>query len=139
MKTSVTVETVIAAPIEKAWACWTEPEHITHWNFASDDWYAPSATNDLQVGGRFSYRMEARDGSAGFDFSGTYTAVEERQQIEYLMDGEDARKASVEFAVHPDGCRVIETFETEETNPIELQRLGWQAILDNFKKHVLAA
>ncbi|MBP5993611.1 MAG: SRPBCC family protein [Candidatus Moranbacteria bacterium] len=138
MKTAVTVETVIAAPIEKVWMCWAEPEHITHWNFASDDWHAPSATNDLRVGGRFSYRMEARDGSAGFDFSGTYAVVEERQRIEYVMDGEDARKVSVEFAAHPDGCRVVETFETEETNPIELQRAGWQAILDNFKKHVLA-
>ena len=137
MKTAVTVETVIAAPIEKVWMCWTEPEHITHWNFASDDWCAPSATNDLRVGGRFSYRMEARDGSTGFDFSGTYAVVEERQRIEYVMDGEDVRKASVEFAAHPDGCRIVETFETEETNPIELQRLGWQAILDNFKKHVL--
>ena len=139
MKTAVTVETVIDAPIERVWACWTEPEHITHWNFASEDWCAPSAVNDLRVGGHFSWRMEARDGSAGFDFSGTYTVIEEKKLIAYVMDGDDERKVSIEFSVQPDGCRVVETFETEETNPIELQRGGWQAILDNFKKRVLAA
>lgn len=139
MKTAVTVETVIDAPIERVWACWTEPEHITHWNFASADWCAPSATNDLRVGGHFSWRMEARDGSAGFDFSGIYTAIEERKRIEYVMDGDDARKVSIEFSVQPDGCHVVETFETEETNPIELQRGGWQSILDNFRRYVMGA
>jgi len=133
-KVTITVETEIAASIEKVWNCWTVPEHIVNWNFASDDWCAPSAKNDLRVGGKFSFRMEARDGSTGFDFEGTYTNVQLNEQIEYIMD--DGRKATVLFVKNGDAIQLIESFEAETMNSVELQQQGWQAILDNFKKYV---
>jgi len=130
----VTVETLVNAPLEKVWACWTKPEHITKWCFASDDWEAPSATNDLRTGGRFTTRMSAKDGSSGFNFGGTYTDVKDLQLIEYNIDG-DGRHVKIQFEKLPDGVKVTETFEIENVNSAELQRSGWQSILDNFKKY----
>jgi len=134
MKKLITVETLIDAPIEKIWNYWTAPEHIVHWNFASDEWCSPAATNDLKVGGKFNYRMEAKDGSMGFDFWGTYTDVKLNDAIEYTMG--DGRNAYIRFEKAGDQNKVTETFEAEEVNSVELQKGGWQAILDNFKKHV---
>lgn len=133
-KTTITIEALINAPIEKIWDYWTNPEHITHWNFASDDWCAPAATNDLKVGGKFSYRMESKDGGMGFDFVGTYTDVQLHKTIAYTL--EDDRNVKVDFVKEGDHYKVIESFEAEQTNPIELQQHGWQAILNNFKQHV---
>lgn len=129
----ITVEALVQAPLDTAWQAWTEPEHITEWNAASDDWCSPKATNDLRVGGQFSARMEAKDGSAGFDFEGTYTLVEAGKRIEYVMA--DGRTVQIVFAPEGDGVRVTETFDTENENSAELQRAGWQAILDSFKRH----
>lgn len=134
MKTAIMIEAAIAAPIEKIWTYWTEPEHIKNWSFASDDWCTSSATNDLRVGGKFSSRMEAKDGSMGFDFGGTYTAVKTNEIIEYTLG--DERKVKVKFIKNGDNYNVIETFEAEDANPIEMQKDGWQAILNNFKKYV---
>lgn len=129
----ITVETTINASVEKVWKCWTEPEHITKWMFASDDWHAPSAVNDVKVGGVFSTRMEAKDGSVGFDMAGTYIEVEEFKKLSYAFGD---RKATVEFIEQDDGVVVKETFDPEAENPVEMQQQGWQAILENFKKHV---
>jgi uncharacterized protein YndB with AHSA1/START domain len=131
--TPITVETTVDAPIDAVWACWTEPEHIMQWNSASDDWHTPSATNDLREGGTFTSRMEAKDGSVGFDFGGTYTKVMEYKQIDYTMD--DGRKVSVTFDGHGGHTHITETFDPESENSVEMQRAGWQSILDNFKKH----
>jgi len=135
MNNPITVEAFIHAPIEKIWSYWTEPEHITKWTFASDDWHAPRATNDLRIGGMFSTRMEAVDGSQGFDMGGTYTEVEKYKRIAYEFGG---RKAVIDFIPQDGGYRVVETFEAESENPIEMQKAGWQAIMDNFKKYVLS-
>lgn len=129
----ISVETTIAAPIEKVWRAYTTPEDIVQWNAASDDWHTTASTVDLRVGGLFSSRMEAKDGSMGFDFAGTYTKIEAHKRIEYSF-GE--RTAQVEFADGPDGVRVRVTFDSETTHSIEQQRQGWQAILDNFARHV---
>lgn len=129
----ITVEAIVAAPLMTVWQSWTDPIHITGWNAASDDWYTPRATNDLQVGGKFNARMEARDGSAGFDFEGTYTLVEEGKRIEYVMA--DGRTVQIAFTEEGEGVRVLETFDTENENSPELQRAGWQAIMDNFKQY----
>lgn len=134
MKTKITVETTIAEPIEKIWQYWTKPEHIINWNFASDDWCAPAAVNDLSVGGKFSFRMEARDGSMGFDLDGIYTVVKTNETIEYNLA--DGRNVKVSFVKNGDKYDVIETFEAEDTNPIELQKGGWQAILNSYKNYV---
>ena len=136
MKEQITVETVVAAPVSTVWQCWTEPEHITKWCFATEDWCAPVATNDVRVGGEFMTRMEARDKSAGFDFGGTYTVVEGEKQLEYVMNGEGARKVSIHFSQEGEGCRVTETFEAENENSLDLQRAGWQSILENFRRYV---
>jgi uncharacterized protein YndB with AHSA1/START domain len=133
MADPVTVETTVNAPLDQVWERWTRPEHVTKWNFASGDWECPTAENDLRVGGSFSARMQAKDGSMGFDMAGTYTAVEEQKLIEFDMG--DARHVKVEFAETPEGVRIVETFDPEGTYPIEYQRAGWQAILDNFKKY----
>ncbi len=133
MSTTITVSTHIAKPIAHAWICWTSPEHIVHWNAASDDWHCPKATNDLRVGGNFSYAMAARDGSVSFDFSGVYNEVKAHEHIAYTM--EDGRTCEVRFAADGDGTRVTETFDPETENTIELQRDGWQAILDRFKAY----
>lgn len=132
MKT-ITVETTISAPIEKVWECWNKPEHITGWAFASDDWEAPTAENDLRVGGKFKTRMQSKDGKEGFDFEGTYDAVKENELTEYTMT--DGRHVKVELEETPQGVRVTETFDPEHENPEEMQINGWQAILDNFKKY----
>jgi uncharacterized protein YndB with AHSA1/START domain len=132
----ITVQTIVNAPIEKVWECWNRPEHITGWAFASDDWEAPAAENDLRVGGKFKTRMAAKDGSSGFDFEGVYSQVKEHELIEYDMS--DGRHVKVVFEETPEGVRVTETFDPEQENTEELQRSGWQAILDNFKKYVEA-
>ena len=134
MKTKITVETTIAAPIEKIWQYWTTPQHIINWNFASDDWCAPAAVNDLHAGGKFSFRMEARDGSMGFDLEGIYTVVKTNETIEYILA--DGRNVKVSFLKNGDKYDVIETFEAEDTNPVELQKGGWQAILNSYKNYV---
>lgn len=132
----ITVEATINAPIEKVWECWTEPEHIMQWNNASDDWHTPKATNDLRDGGAFTARMEAKDGSVGFDFGGTYTKVIDQEQIDYVMS--DGRKVSITFGGHDGHTHVSETFDPESENSPEMQRQGWQSIMDNFKKYVEA-
>lgn len=133
MKT-ITVQTTVKAPVQEAWEYWNKPEHITGWAFASDDWRAPRATNDLRVGGKFNTRMESKDGKEGFDFEGTYTNVEEHKKIEYVMS--DGRKVSTSFEDSPQGVKITTVFDPENENPEEVQRGGWQAILDNFKKYV---
>ncbi|MEZ4943238.1 MAG: VOC family protein [Saprospiraceae bacterium] len=132
-KTIITVQTTVAAPLEKVWDCWTKPEHIVHWNFASDDWQSPRAENDLRPGGAFNYRMEARDGSAGFDFEGKYSLVEAPRRIEYAIS--DGRRVQVTFSKTDAGTFVMESFEAETEHPVDMQRAGWQAILDNFKRY----
>lgn len=132
-KTSITVENTINVPVSKAWEIWTNPEHITKWNTASDDWHTTSATNDLRAGGKFSARMEAKDGSFGFDFGGTYDEVKTNEQIVYTM--EDGRKVHIDFIQKNNQTTVVETFDAETENPIDMQREGWQAILNNFKKY----
>ena len=133
MKPQITIEAHVDAPVEKVWQYWNEPEHITKWCHASDDWHAPSATNDLKVGGTFTTRMEAKDGSFGFDFGGVYTEVEENKKIAYTMG--DGRNVSVEFIHDGDTTHIRETFDPEDQNPPEMQKTGWQAILDNFKHY----
>lgn len=133
METAITVETNVKAPIEKVWKLWTQPQHITKWYNASDDWHAPSAENDLQVNGKFKTHMAAKDGSEGFDFEGIYTNIREHQLIEYTLG--DNRKVKIAFSNLGADTHIAETFETENTNPVELQRQGWQAILNNFKKY----
>jgi uncharacterized protein YndB with AHSA1/START domain len=132
-KTSVTIECTVQAPVEKVWRFWTEPEHICNWNYASQDWHTPWAKTDMKVGGRFVARMEARNGSAGFDFGGTYEAIVPNKYVEYTMD--DGRRVKVTFSGNERETRVVENFEAEDTNPVEMQRNGWQSILDNFKRY----
>ncbi|MBM6996596.1 SRPBCC family protein [Paenibacillus sp. DXFW5] len=132
--TKVTVQAVIQAPVEKVWSDWTEPEHITKWNQASDDWHAPRAENDLRVGGTFLTRMEAKDGSMGFDFGGVYDEVKTHEFISYTLG--DGRRVEITFAAEGQGTKVVETFDAESTHPVEFQQAGWQAILDNFKMYV---
>lgn len=131
---TITIEATIHAPVERVWEAWNGPEHIVRWAFASDDWEAPHAENDLQVGGRFKTTMAAVDGSASFDFTGAYTVVNRHARIEYDID--DGRHVAIEFCQVPGGVRVVQTFGAESENPLELQRAGWQAILDNFKQYV---
>lgn len=134
--TRITVQTTVNAPAEKVWNFFTTPEHITQWNSASPDWHSPHAENDLRAGGKFSFRMEAKDGSFGFDFGGVYDDVQLNERIEYTL--EDSRKVTVEFKSNGSTTELVETFEAEDANSIELQQMGWQAILDNFKRHVEA-
>ena len=129
----ITVSTFVAAPVEQVWNAYTTPEDIKQWNSASDDWHTPAATVDLREGGVFSSRMEARDGSMGFDFAGTYTKIALHRLIEYDFGD---RHAAVEFVPEGDGVRVSVTFDAESENPIEQQKAGWQSILDSFKRHV---
>lgn len=128
----ITVETTVNTSIDKVWQIYTSPEHIVKWNTASDDWHTTSATVDLREGGIFSSRMEAKDGSFGFDFAGTYTKIIEQQCIEYAF-GE--RTAQVQFVQLPQGVQVQVTFDSEETHSVEQQQQGWQAILNNFKQY----
>lgn len=133
MNAIITVEVSIHVPIGKVWKLWTEPTHIINWNNAAPDWHTPKATNDLIIGGKFVYTMAAKDGSVSFDFGGSYTNVIANKLIEYIMD--DGRKAKIAFSSKEGVTNVVETFETESVNTPELQRAGWQAILDNFKKY----
>ena len=133
-KTVITIQTTITASIDKTWECWTLPAHITGWNFASTDWCCPSASNNVEPGGTFSWRMEAKDGSFGFDLNGTYQHVEVPSFLTYTL--EDNRKVEVRFKQQGEHVQVTEKFEAETTNDVEMQRVGWQAILDNFKRYV---
>lgn len=136
---TVTIQTTVNAPIEKVWDAWSNPEHIKGWAFASDDWEAPFAQNDLRVGGTFTTRMQAKGGSEGFDFNGVYTNVAEHKIIEYDMEkgpgDTKSRHVTTIFEEIPEGVVITETFDPENENSIELQKSGWQAILDNFKKY----
>ncbi|XUM24649.1 SRPBCC family protein [Bradyrhizobium oligotrophicum S58] len=131
----ITVETTVAAPIDQVWRAYTTPADIVKWNAASDDWHTTKATVDLREGGAFSSRMEAKDGSMGFDFAGTYTKIVEHKLIEYAFGD---RKAEVHFEPGPKGVVVRVVFDAETTHPVEQQQGGWQAILDNFARHVEA-
>ncbi|MBI5816580.1 MAG: SRPBCC domain-containing protein [Nitrospinae bacterium] len=131
---AITVQATVRADIEKVWRLWTQAGHIKNWYHASDGWHAPNAVNDLRRRGKFSITMAAKDGSAGFDFEGVYTAVEPFNSIEYTIAG--GRKVSVTFSEKGGLTEVTETFEAETENPVEMQRAGWQAILDNFRKYV---
>lgn len=131
--TPITVEATINAPVNTVWEFWSGPDHITKWNSASEDWHTPSATNDLRRGGKFISRMESRDGSIGFDFEGVYDEVKTHERISYTMP--DNRKVTVVFTAAGNQTHVKETFDPENTHSHEMQRAGWQAILDNFKKY----
>jgi uncharacterized protein YndB with AHSA1/START domain len=130
----ITIETVVDAPLGTVWDAWNNPNDIMRWNSASEDWHCPSSSVDLREGGRFSSRMEARDGSAGFDFEGEYTRVVPREAIHYRMG--DGREVSVRFSQREKGVHVSETFDADSEHSSEMQRAGWQAILDNFRRHV---
>ena len=132
-KTAITVESTVKAPIEKIWKYWSEPKHITQWCNASDDWHAPAAENDLRTGGKFKTTMAARDGSVSFDFEGVYTNVQMHKAIEYTIA--DGRKVQITFSGNGNEIKVTETFDAETVHPLEMQRSGWQSILDNFKKY----
>lgn len=132
-RTSVTVRTTVNAPVEKVWKYFSEPEHITQWAFAVDDWHAPYAENDLRKDGKFKTTMAAKDGSVSFDFAGVYTDVQPHKRIAYTMG--DGRKVEVLFEGSGNTTTVTETFDAEDENPVDMQRDGWQAILENFKKH----
>ncbi|SFP00208.1 Uncharacterized conserved protein YndB, AHSA1/START domain [Chitinophaga sp. YR627] len=132
-RTAITIESTVQAPVAKVWDYWNQPGHITQWAFASDDWHAPKSENDLRTGGKFSTTMAAKDGSFSFEFGGEYTDVKEHKLIEYTMG--DGRKVSVLFTTIDDATKVVETFEAEDENPVEMQREGWQTILNNFKKY----
>lgn len=131
---AITIEATIKAPIDKVWNYWTTPEHIMQWNNASDDWHTPHAVNDLRTGGSFLSTMAAKDGSFSFDFSGVYSDVAQHERIAYSM--EDGRKVEVTFSSDSESTTVIETFDPETVNSAEMQKAGWQAILNNFKKYV---
>jgi uncharacterized protein YndB with AHSA1/START domain len=135
-KTTISVESTVNARVEKVWNLWTSPQHIMKWNNASPDWHTPKAENDLRPGGKFLARMEAKDGSFGFDFEGTYDEVSNQELIAYTLD--DGRTVSITFTPEGDATKVTETFEPENQNPIDLQRSGWQAILDSFKRYAEA-
>lgn len=133
-KTIITVETTINAPVPHVWNLWTAPEHIVHWNNASDDWHTPRAENDFRVGGSFLSRMEAKDGSFGFDFAGVYNEIRMHELIVYTIF--DGRKVHINFVTTGNSTTIIESFEAESENSIEMQKSGWQSILDNFKRYV---
>lgn len=133
-KSIITVETIVQASVADVWKCWTSPEDIIRWNHASDDWHTTKAENDLMPGGKFLSRMEAKDGSMGFDFWGIYKTVINQKEIVSEMG--DGRKLKVDFIALGKETKIVESFEAETTNSIELQRTGWQAILDNFKNYV---
>jgi uncharacterized protein YndB with AHSA1/START domain len=132
-KTRVTVQAVVQAPVEKVWKIWSEPEHITKWNQASETWHSPRAENDLRVGGKFLTRMEAKDGSMGFDFGGVYDVVKLHEEISYTMG--DGRRVDITFTGQGNETKIVEIFDAESTHSIEMQQAGWQAIMDNFKSY----
>lgn len=134
--TQITITAAVAAKPEHVWRCWTEPAHITRWNFAGDDWCCPHAESDLRVGGRYLARMEAKDGSFGFDLEATYTAVLPHSRLAFTMS--DGRTVTTDFTAQGDGTRITTVFDAEDENPVDMQRDGWQAILNNFKAYVEA-
>lgn len=129
----ITVQTSVSKPVSQVWKYWTDPQHIVQWNAASEEWHTPHAENDVSVGGKFTFRMEAIDGSAGFDLSGTYVEVHPLSKLSYALD--DGRKVFVQFVAHDGVTTITETFEAEDINSAEMQKTGWQAIIDNFKRH----
>ena len=129
----ITISAIIKLDIERVWQLWNDPKHIVNWNSASEDWHTTKATNDLMKDGKFNYRMEAKDQSFGFDFSGTYTKIIDNELIEILLD--DNRKVKVSFSKDTGETKIVQTFEAENKNEAELQRTGWQSILNNFKKY----
>jgi uncharacterized protein YndB with AHSA1/START domain len=131
--TKITIAAAVSAEASRVWDFWTQPEHITKWNFATDDWHCPYTENDLKVGGKYLARMEAKDGSFGFDFEAVYDEVIEREKIAYTMG--DGRRAITRFEDLGGTTQVTTTFDAESSNPVEMQRAGWQAILDNFKRY----
>ncbi len=131
--TEITVQTTIAADTKKVWDFYTNPEHITQWNAASDEWHCPKAENDMRVGGKYHSRMEAKDGSWGFDFEAIYDEVIPEEKFIYTMT--DGRQASVAFDNLGGKTKVIINFDAEKENSVDMQREGWQAILDNFKRY----
>lgn len=131
--TKITVEAIIAADKNKVWDYYTNPKHIVNWNFASDDWHCPSAENDMRPGGKYASRMEAKDGSWGFDFEAIYDEVVDNNKIIYTIA--DGRKVAIAFEEAGDKTKLVTIFEAENQNPVEMQKGGWQAILDNFKKY----
>lgn len=135
-RTKVTIQNTINAPVDKVWSLWNGPEHITKWCTATEEWHTPYAENDLRVGGKILSRMEAKDGSMGFDFGGVYDEVVPNERIAYTLG--DGRQVEVNFHSEGDQTLIVETFDAENENPIEMQRGGWQAILDNFKKYAEA-
>ena len=128
----ITVKTTVNAPLDKVWECWTQPDHITGWNFAAPEWQCPSAINDLVPNGKFSWRMEAKDQSIGFNYAGTYTEIKDKEMIRKKL--EDGRGVIITFTEKEGKTEVVETFEPDANSP-DLQRQGWQAILTNFKKY----
>lgn len=130
----ITIRAVLPMDQDKVWEYYTEPKHITQWNFAHPSWHCPSASNDLRVGGKYYARMEARDGSAGFDFEAIYEEITIGRFFRYGMSG---REVTVDFKPHPEGTEIILSFDPENENPIDLQRQGWQAIMDNFKSFAI--
>ncbi|MBK9381093.1 MAG: SRPBCC domain-containing protein [Chitinophagaceae bacterium] len=129
----ITVSTIINVPIEKVWDSWTDPAHIVNWNNASDDWHTPRAVNDLRKDGRFIFSMAAKDGSFSFDFGGTYTAIDPKKKISYIMD--DGRVADVLFEQNDSSVTITEIFQAENIHSLDMQEAGWQTILNNFKKY----
>lgn len=134
--TKITIEATVNADVKKVWDYWNKPEHLTQWNFADPSWHCPSAKNDLKVGGKLQSRMEAKDGSFGFDFEGTYNEVVEHKRIVYTIA--DGRKVETDFSDVGGKTKIVTVFEAETLNPVEMQQGGWQAILDNFKKYAEA-
>lgn len=132
-KIDITIKATVNAPVETVWKYWTEPEHIKKWNNASEDWHTTAAENDLRAGGKFLSRMEAKDGSFGFDFFGIYDDVKLYENLEYTLG--DDRKVKITFVSEENKTEVTETFEAESTHSIEMQEAGWQSILDNFKRY----
>lgn len=130
---AITISATVNASIGKTWDAYTNPDHIINWNFASPDWHCPRASNNLIVGGKFISRMEARDGSMGFDFEGVYTEITDNALIKYVMA--DGRKVQAVFSEEGQRTHVTVTFDAEQTNPAELQQMGWQAILNSFKSY----
>lgn len=131
--TKITIQAVVAADRQKVWNCYTQPEHITKWNFATDTWHCPAASNDMRVGGKYLARMEAKDGSFAFDFEAVYNEIVDGEKFTYTMP--DNREIQVSFEQTDDKTLVIVTFDPENENPVDLQRSGWQSILDNFRKY----
>jgi len=128
---NIKIETLVHAPIDFVWSTWNSANHVVHWNHASDDWHSPKAENNFVVGGKFVYRMEAKDKSFGFDFSGTYEEIVDKKRVVTRLD--DSRLVITDFMDENGDVRIVETFEAEDENSIELQKEGWSAILNNYK------